>query len=65
MTEGTDDTIGAFRLNQGALRYFGIICFYDIPGYYPQLGKTDEQNKNLVGHVSAVAGVRISTPPRG
>lgn len=31
------DIIKVFKINLYALRYFGIICFEDMPGYFPQL----------------------------
>jgi hypothetical protein len=48
------DVFDSFRINHDAFRYFGIICFTDIPGYFPQLDKTEQQNKNLKNHIGAV-----------
>lgn len=48
------DVFDQFAVNRHAFRYFGIICFRDMPGYFPQLGKTDSQNINLKGHIAAV-----------
>jgi hypothetical protein len=48
------DIFESFAINLGAFRYFGIICFRDIPGYFPQLGTTPDQNRNLKHHVGAV-----------
>jgi hypothetical protein len=40
------DVIEAFRVNEHALRYFGIVCFTDMPGYFPALETSmSEQNE--------------------
>jgi len=31
------DIIEVFRIDPHALRYFGIVRFLDMPGYFPQL----------------------------
>lgn len=33
------DLIKAFNIDPHALRYFGIIRFLDMPGYFPQLAR--------------------------
>ena len=48
------DVFKQFLINRNAFRYFGIICFEDMPGYFPQLDKTEQQNKNLKDHVGRV-----------
>lgn len=32
-----EDILKQFRVNRHALRYFGILCFEDLPGFFPQL----------------------------
>lgn len=36
------DMIELFDIDPHALRYFGIIRFLDLPGYFPQLNGCDE-----------------------
>lgn len=31
------DLFVTFRINQHAWHYFGVLCFLDLPGYFPQL----------------------------
>lgn len=31
------DVFEMFNINRHAFHYFGIICFTDMPGYFPQL----------------------------
>ena len=31
------DLFGMFNVDYHALHYFGILCFTDMPGYFPQL----------------------------
>jgi len=41
----SDELIEIFEIEPHALRYFGIMRFLDLPGYFPALSVTNGERK--------------------